>query len=115
MIDNTQILKGILEGCILELIHNNPIYGYELALKLQKYGLEVSEGSIYPVLLRLQKKELITGKMKKSASGPNRKYYYLTEEGQKYLEQFKINWKNIKNSVDDLMDGGINDESSGIN
>jgi PadR family transcriptional regulator PadR len=106
LVDNTQILKGILEGCILELIDNNPIYGYELALKLQEYGLEVSEGSIYPVLLRLQKKKLITGKMEKSPSGPNRKYYYLTEEGQIYLENFKINWKNIKSSVDDLMNGG---------
>ncbi|NBI06221.1 PadR family transcriptional regulator [Senegalia massiliensis] len=106
MVDNAQILKGILEGCILELIDNNPIYGYELALKLQEYGLEVSEGSIYPVLLRLQKKNFITGKMKKSPSGPNRKYYYLTEEGQIYLKEFKINWKNIKSSVDDLMNGG---------
>lgn len=106
LVDNTQILKGILEGCILELISNSPIYGYELALKLQGYGLKVSEGSIYPVLLRLQKKKFITGKMQKSASGPNRKYYYLTEEGRGYLKQFKIGWKNIKTSVDDLMNGG---------
>lgn len=110
MLDNTQILKGILEGCILKLIDDNPVYGYELALKLQEYQLDVSEGSIYPVLLRLQKKKLITGKMKKSASGPNRKYYYLTKEGKKYLKEFEVSWKNIKDSVDDLMDGGTCDE-----
>ncbi|MGO1478995.1 PadR family transcriptional regulator [Senegalia sp. (in: firmicutes)] len=110
LVDNTQILKGILEGCILKLIDDSPVYGYELALKLQEYHLDVSEGSIYPVLLRLQKKKLISGKMKKSASGPNRKYYYLTKEGKKYLKQFKFSWKNIKKSVDGLMDGGSDDE-----
>lgn len=101
---NTQLLKGILEGCILEVISNKSIYGYELSLKLQEYGLDVSEGSIYPVLLRLQKKNLIKGEMRESSSGPNRKYYSLTEEGIKTLEEFKINWNKIRNQVDSLLD-----------
>ncbi|WP_164217133.1 PadR family transcriptional regulator [Virgibacillus sp. YIM 98842] len=99
----SQLLKGILEGCILAIIENQTIYGYELSMKLQDYGLEVSEGSIYPVLLRLQKEKLIKGEMKKSPSGPNRKYYFITDEGIAALEDFKSNWEGIKVPVDRLL------------
>ncbi|MEH7134033.1 PadR family transcriptional regulator, partial [Priestia megaterium] len=52
----SQLLKGILEGCILSIIQKETVYGYELSQKLQQYGLnDVSEGSIYTILLRLQK------------------------------------------------------------
>ncbi len=49
----SQILKGILEGCILAIIRRRSVYGYELAETLKRYGLVVSEGSIYPALMRL--------------------------------------------------------------
>lgn len=56
----SQLLKGILDGCVLAVIEKEPVYGYELSKKLQKVGLEdVSEGTIYPVLLRLQKTSLL--------------------------------------------------------
>lgn len=55
----SQLLKGVLEGCLLAVISNETVYGYELSKKLQDQGLEVSEGSIYPILLRLQKDDLI--------------------------------------------------------
>ncbi|SDJ62691.1 PadR family transcriptional regulator [Salimicrobium halophilum] len=99
----SQLLKGILEGCILAIISRNAVYGYELSVKLQEYGLTVSEGSIYPILLRLQKEKLIRGEMKKSPSGPNRKYYFLTEEGAQALEDFQKNWEEIKPPVDSLL------------
>ncbi|MCK0472836.1 PadR family transcriptional regulator [Halalkalibacter sp. APA_J-10(15)] len=99
----SQLLKGILEGCILAVISQQKVYGYELSMKLQDYGLEVSEGSIYPILLRLQKEKLITGEMRKSPSGPNRKYYFLTTEGQEALKDFRVNWEAIKKPVDLLM------------
>ena len=52
----SQLLKGILDGCVLAIIEKEEIYGYELSQKLQHYGLkDISEGTIYPVLLRLQK------------------------------------------------------------
>lgn len=102
----SQLLKGILEGCILAIIKQETIYGYELSLKLQEFGLEVSEGSIYPILLRLQKDKLIRGEMKKSPNGPNRKYYFITEEGEKALEDFKVNWEGIKGPVDILLTRG---------
>jgi PadR family transcriptional regulator PadR len=100
----SQLLKGILEGCILAVIRRQSVYGYELAVKLQEHGLEVSEGSIYPILLRLQKEKLIKGTMKKSPTGPNRKYYVLTEDGMAALEQFKQNWEQLKTPVDGLLE-----------
>lgn len=101
----TQLLKGVLEGCILAVIKKEEVYGYELSVKLHEYGLEVSEGSIYPVLLRLQKEKLIRGEMRKSPSGPNRKYYFITEKGVLALEEFRSQWEEIKTSVERLMKG----------
>lgn len=97
------VTKGVLEGCLLAVISNETVYGYELSKKLQDQGLEVSEGSIYPILLRLQKDDLIYGKMEKSPSGPNRKYYYITDKGQEALTEFVNNWEAIKTPVDQLM------------
>lgn len=99
----SQLLKGVLEGCILAVISRQSVYGYELSMMLQSSGLEVSEGSIYPVLLRLQKEGLIRGEMKPSANGPNRKYYFLTEAGQRALHEFIKNWENLKMPVDKLL------------
>ncbi|MGM8365821.1 PadR family transcriptional regulator [Virgibacillus sp. W0181] len=105
----SQLLKGILDGCMLAIIERETVYGYELALKLKSYGLTVSEGSIYPVLLRLQKEKLIQGKMQKSPTGPNRKYYFLTAEGAVALEQFRVNWEGIKTPVNRLLAKENND------
>lgn len=100
---NTQLLKGVLEGCILAVIRQGPVYGYELSMLLKVYGLEVSEGSIYPVLLRLQKEKLIRGELRASPNGPNRKYYYLTPEGEEALQHFRKSWEELKAPVDRLL------------
>jgi PadR family transcriptional regulator, regulatory protein PadR len=93
----SQLLKGLLDGCVLSVISKEPVYGYELSKKLQAAGLkDVSEGTIYPVLLRLQKNRLITGQMKPSESGPNRKYYTLTEEGLDALEMISKEWEQYR-------------------
>ncbi|TFJ92081.1 PadR family transcriptional regulator [Lentibacillus salicampi] len=105
----SQLLKGILEGCILSIISRQPTYGYELSVKLQEFGLnDVSEGSIYPILLRLQKENLIQGEMKKSDTGPKRKYYALTNEGHEALKQFIYHWRTIKAPVDTIIGEGGN-------
>lgn len=102
----SQLLKGILEGCILAVISQETIYGYELTMKLHAMRIEVSEGSIYPLLLRLQKEQLIVGEMRESPSGPNRKYYTLTEKGEKALQQFIVHWDHLKGPVDELLQRG---------
>jgi PadR family transcriptional regulator PadR len=103
----SQLLKGILEGCILAIIKQQPTYGYELSVRLHEFGLtDVSEGSIYPILLRLQKEKVIYGLMEKSEAGPKRKYYYLTTEGEEALEQFIHHWEAIKEPVDRMIKKG---------
>ncbi|WP_042142393.1 PadR family transcriptional regulator [Paucisalibacillus sp. EB02] len=103
----SQLLKGVLEGCILSVINRQSTYGYELSLRLQEYGLsDVSEGSIYPILLRLQKENLIEGTMQKSELGPKRKYYHLTEDGENALREFMEQWENIKLPVDNIINKG---------
>jgi len=103
----SQLLKGVLEGCILAIIKQEPTYGYELSVKLHEQGLtNISEGSIYPILLRLQKERLIEGQMKPSPTGPKRKYYHLTSEGHEALSNFSEHWRNIKGPVDSIIKGG---------
>ncbi|MDF1508460.1 PadR family transcriptional regulator [Robertmurraya sp. DFI.2.37] len=103
----SQLLKGILDGCVLAVIEKEPVYGYELSQKLFHIGLaDVSEGTIYPILLRLQKNGLIRGEMRPSDSGPNRKYYFLTEEGQKALKQIIKEWSQLSKPVNELLLGG---------
>lgn len=101
MSERSQLLKGILEGCILSVIRQQATYGYELSMKLQEFGLSgISEGSIYPILLRLQKEQMIEGEMRESETGPKRKYYTLTAAGQSALAEFKDQWERIKGPVD---------------
>lgn len=104
--NNTQVLKGLLEGCILKIIKDDETYGYEICEKLVKYGFkDISEGSVYPLLIRLQKKKLLSSVMKKSPLGPMRKYYYITEEGNKELKDFIVLWSEIKKNIDNVLEG----------
>lgn len=103
--DYSQILKGILEGCILALLQKEECYGYEMVSKLSKVNLPVAEGSIYPLFLKLQKEKLITATMKSSKEGPMRKYYTLTSEGEAYLAQFKLKWQQIHIAVNTILGG----------
>ena len=104
--NSTQILKGLLEGCILKIISNNETYGYEICEKLTQFGFkEITEGSVYPILIRLEKKRLIYSVMKPSPLGPMRKYYFLTEEGKTELENFIATWKEIRGNIENVLEG----------
>lgn len=104
--NSTQMLKGILEGCLLAVISEEEVYGYEMTKKLELYGFNmVSEGSIYPLLIRMKKDGLVTTTTKASESGPKRKYYSLTDKGNEQLVSFMETWKNISTSVNKLLEG----------
>lgn len=106
MASDTQILKGLLEGCILKIVSENETYGYEICEKLIEYGFEaISESSVYPILIRLEKKKLLYSVMKKSPLGPMRKYYYLTDGGVEELNEFTVSWEKIKKNVDSVLEG----------
>ncbi len=102
---SSQILKGILEGCLLSIISKGEIYGYEMSEKLNQYGFSrVKEGSIYPLLLRMKKEGLvITSQKKLPSGGPKRKYYKLTDKGAEELNEFVQRWELISSSVDRLL------------
>ena len=106
MIDRSQMLKGTLEGCIVKIISQQETYGYEIVTKLKEYGLhDAREGTIYPLLVRLEKKKWIAAIYKASPLGPKRKYYYLTDEGKLFLDAFNRLWSEIRTTVDTIMGG----------
>ncbi len=106
MIDRSQLNRGTLEGCIVKIIGSEETYGYEIVTRLQGYGFkDVGEGTIYPILVRLEKKKIISSVYKESPLGPKRKYYFLTDKGIKFLDEFKKVWNEIKDIVDLIFKG----------
>lgn len=100
MYDKSQLMRGTLEGCILKILSMQTTYGYEIVSKLQNYGFDdIREGTIYPLLVRLEKKNIITSEFRPSPLGPSRKYYSITQEGLEYLEEFQIHWKQVAASI----------------
>ncbi|CAI2548522.1 hypothetical protein AKUA2003_00180 [Apilactobacillus kunkeei] len=110
---SSQMLKGILQGCLLILINQKPYYGYEISQGLSQYGFEdVPKGTIYPLLISMEKNELIFSKMQPSKEGPKRKYYYITDNGRQSLESFINQWNHLSLNVNKLInERGQNDES----
>ncbi|MFA0815622.1 MAG: PadR family transcriptional regulator [Anaerofustis sp.] len=107
MFDRSQLMRGTLEGCILKLIGTEPTYGYELMMRLRNHGFsDISEGTLYPLLVRLENKELLGSEFRPSPLGPKRKYYTLTEEGRDYLRDFEESWAFVKTSVDAVLHHG---------
>lgn len=101
MYDKSQLMKGTLEGCILKILFNEVTYGYEIVTKLKEYGFtDVKEGTIYPLLVRLEKKKYICSEFRPSPLGPSRKYYTITDEGREYLNHFIICWNEVCNAMD---------------
>lgn len=117
---DTQLMKGILEGCVLGVIAKGETYGYEILSELGKDGFDnLLEGTLYPLLTRLEKNGFITCRKAKSPLGPIRKYYTITIAGKRYLNEFKENYQKITDSANkvlfcgsryaDVKDGDQND------
>lgn len=103
----SQLLKGVLEMCLLAIIGEEPSYGYEMARKLEQRGLTlVGDGSIYPLLSRLQRQHLVEAYTVHSTGGPPRKYYRLTEAGRKRLDEWVGEWTALTAGVDRVLAGG---------
>lgn len=92
--------------CLLSIIGEEPSYGYEMVRKLQSRGLQLgSEGSIYPLLSRLEKGKLVEGYLVQSHEGPARKYYRITDIGRTTLEDWEAEWRTFRDGVDDVLGG----------
>ena len=109
--DDSQLLKGILEGVVLKIISNGETYGYEILMILEKYGFEnLLEGTLYPILTRLNNKGFVKCVKKESPLGPARKYFSITKEGIKKLEVFKTIYKEITKNTNRILLEGEDDD-----
>jgi PadR family transcriptional regulator PadR len=96
----SQMRKGVLEYCILSVIKNNDAYASDILDTLKEAKLIVVEGTLYPLLTRLKNEGLLHYRWEESASGPPRKYYGLTEIGQKFLNELDTTWKELVTAVE---------------
>lgn len=111
----SQMLKGVLEGCVLAIIAQNETYGYEISQQLERYGFgKITEGTIYPLLLRLEKNGRLEAVYRASDVGPKRKYYHLTDAGREKLAQFVSDFGEMAAAVQTLLndEGGNNHDQA---
>jgi PadR family transcriptional regulator PadR len=99
----TQLRRGAVEHCVLALLEDDERYGYDLVQELTAAGLVASEGTVYPLLSRLRKDELVATVWRESPSGPPRRYYALTRRGQGTLEEFRSAWTDFAAAVDSIV------------
>lgn len=109
----SQLRKGVLEYCVLALLRDGQRYGFELVRALSETGgLLVSEGTIYPLLSRLRRDNLVSTSWHESEFGPPRRYYQLTDTGKHALGEFSTEWIRFRDAVDALVttQGEMGDE-----
>lgn len=105
--DTTQLLKGVLDLAVLEILRHRDGYGYEIVTHLRASGLEaVAEASVYGTLRRLHNEQLVDSYVEASLSGPHRRYYRLTEAGEDRRNDLAKTWRRFV----EIMDGLVEEE-----
>ncbi|MDB5422687.1 MAG: putative transcriptional regulator [Phenylobacterium sp.] len=99
-----QLKKGALELCVLALLSQHESYAYEIASRLSE-SIGMGEGTIYPLMRRLQNERLVETHLVESSSGPSRKYYRLTEAGKASFASQKAAWASFSGAVDGILGG----------
>jgi len=99
----TEMLKGVLEGCVLEILSRGETYGYEITRRLNTLGFtDVVEGTVYTILVRLEKNNLVDMEKKPSDIGPPRKFYALNDAGRVDLLRFWEQWEFVSSRINQL-------------
>ena len=99
----TEMLKGVLEGCVLEIISHEEIYGYEITRRLNDLGFsDVVDGTVYTILVRLEKNKLVEITKKPSDMGPPRKFFVLNNAGCEELRKFWEKWEFVSSNINEL-------------
>jgi PadR family transcriptional regulator, regulatory protein PadR len=99
---NIQFKKGILELCVLVLLSRKDYYGYELVQTISK-NIDISEGTVYPILRRLTEEQYFTTYIRESNEGPARKYYRITDKGRRYEKLLIEEWNCFISGVEALI------------
>ena len=101
-IENTQsqMRKGVLEYCILAIIKRSEAYPGDIIDEMKNAGLQLLEGTLYPLLNRLKNSEILTYHWVESNSGPPRKYFSLTPKGEEFYGLLETTWKELSMGVE---------------
>lgn len=99
----TEMLNGTLEGIVLATLAGEPAYGYEITTRLREQGFtDVAEGTIYAILVRIEKNGLVEVEKAPSEKGPPRKVYSLNAQGHGYLDEFWATWSFLSERLGQL-------------
>lgn len=102
---DSQLRKGLLDYIILLFLNKKEYYGYELIRDIKQVtDIQISEGTIYPLLNRLRKELLITSQWVEMETGIPRKYYQITDKGITAVEQMKTSWDRMNRSINNLLE-----------
>jgi PadR family transcriptional regulator, regulatory protein PadR len=102
----TEMLKGILEGIVLAILAGRSAYGYEITAWLREQGFaDIAEGTIYALLLRIEQRGLVDVEKVPSEKGPPRKVYTLNGRGREDLDGFWRTWSFLSSRLDQLREG----------
>ena len=103
--DTTQLLKGVLDLAVLEVLRDGDSYGYEIVTHLRASGLEaVAEASVYGTLRRLHNERLVDSYLEPSLTGPHRRYYRLTDAGETRRNELGKTWRRFVEIMDALFE-----------
>ncbi len=105
-----QMRKGVLEYCILSLLKNQELYPSDIIEKLKEAKLIIVEGTLYPLLTRLKNAGVLSYRWEESKSGPPRKYYSLTADGEQFLAELHSTWQTLERAVKITRSSSINPE-----
>ena len=110
----SQLRKGLVELLVLAALRHKEVYGYQLLQRLAVFeGLALTESTLYPVLGRLADDRLVAVRQVPSPSGPPRRYYRLTAQGEKRLDDMLAHWRQVNASINSLANGhGANGQST---
>jgi PadR family transcriptional regulator PadR len=105
----SQWWRGVLDLCVLAVLHGGgEAYGYQLAQALQRSGLGIIQGgTLYPVLLRLERSGLVTSMWREGRFGPARRYYRLTTQGEETLQRAAADWRAFADRVAAVLGTGV--------
>lgn len=100
---NAQFKRGVLELCVLALLHKQDRYGFELASVVSE-SVHMSEGTVYPLLKRIKDERLVETYLQESSEGPARKYYRLTDAGRIKCREMAKEWREFAREVDKILE-----------